>query len=792
MKVPEKSSFIFGKARQSLLLPRDFNAGGQSKSPIRWMTVDFVSTAEAEKLEVDVHAFLFTHDGEYIDCIFYKNPTLAGKGVRLQGTTLYLDLYALPARAGFVVVTLAVYSGGTLTDLTKCCTQVRAYIPKDPLAASKPASAGSFPSPTDHWEAILATMDITASVIGQAADAKGMLNCLLVEEDGSWFLKALLQPVAAFTPHALIESAQRATRRYRFAVAHDKDTFAVPLGELLEAAQEGKQMRLERDTGEVDDAELDMQLGEFERLQGLDGAGSPSARYRGNQKGADDTRRGIFDRFGGKRDDETASAGGGSTPSRLPRDLSVGESDDEGSGGRTAASARRDPTQKGRSGGSLGTDDDDMDEHQRQLEELQKQGTLDILREFMEPSEMGAGSTEGAETDSRESSLNGFGFERTRFGAGASGRGKGDLTGSGRRVSWDDISESDRARLLSVRDSRLRELVDEKFQKDREWTEGVNRRLEMLERGLADVTRAVQQVADGTKEMNVKVQKWFAVTAAQLDKLQRGDGAPGPDPNFLASLETRLHSMERDAEERADNRGSVGRQLRDIDHRMTIGERYQQQISQTLAELKIQLAGVERRLGGITPASTGEKPAVPQLVVDEIVVADGRSRWSHPLLTEDEEEEGDETEQEEAQTPRRPWRCCYCCAKKPASRASREACAGSAGHEGTPSGRATRGLSDSGDAGSRSKDLPELLSTTEAVLKKAEKIDRYGEELGDLIRCLASSTAPDGLKGLNSIERKLLAFAGTPQTFEALHTFESALDRLRVTGAGLPDSPALY
>lgn len=73
----------------------------------------------------DVHAFIFTHDGEYIDCVFYKNPVLAGKSVRLQGTTLFIDLHMLPARAGFIVITLAVYSGGTLASLTKCCTQVR-------------------------------------------------------------------------------------------------------------------------------------------------------------------------------------------------------------------------------------------------------------------------------------------------------------------------------------------------------------------------------------------------------------------------------------------------------------------------------------------------------------------------------------------------------------------------------------------------------------------------------------------------------------------------------------------
>ncbi|PHJ15210.1 hypothetical protein CSUI_010980, partial [Cystoisospora suis] len=253
MQALRKSTFIFGKARPSLILPRERNEGEKDdsdRSPIRWITVDFVSTPEVEKLEVDVHAFIFTHDGEYIDCVFYKNPVLAGKSVRLQGTTLYIDLHTLPARAGFIVITLAVYSGGTLASLTKCSTQVQAYIPKDlsedPAATSAVGlAAGSFPSPEDHWEAVLATMDITNSVIGGAPDAKGLLNCLLAEEEGNWFLKVLLQPVAAFTPHALIESAQRAVRHYQHAVDNDQNTWSVPLGDLLDAALQGKETKLE-------------------------------------------------------------------------------------------------------------------------------------------------------------------------------------------------------------------------------------------------------------------------------------------------------------------------------------------------------------------------------------------------------------------------------------------------------------------------------------------------------------------------------------------------------------------
>lgn len=74
----------------------------------------------------DLHAFLFKADGTYLDCVFYKNPTLAGRSVRLlqQEHELLLDLRYVPQRCSFIVCTLAIYSGGTVAQLGDGAVQV--------------------------------------------------------------------------------------------------------------------------------------------------------------------------------------------------------------------------------------------------------------------------------------------------------------------------------------------------------------------------------------------------------------------------------------------------------------------------------------------------------------------------------------------------------------------------------------------------------------------------------------------------------------------------------------------
>ncbi|CBZ49746.1 conserved hypothetical protein [Neospora caninum Liverpool] len=741
MKNEGKATFSFGKPRASLILPRE-QASGQPEPPIRWMAVDFVCSSAAEKLDIDVHAFVFTHEGEYIDCVFYKNPVLAGKGIRLQDTTLYLDLLTLPGRAGFVVVTLAVYSGGTLLDLRECSTEVRAYIPKDPLAVAKPAP-GKFPSPVDHWEALLATMDITSQVIGAFPDAKGFLDCLLVEEDGNWFLKALMRPVAAFTPQVLIESAQKAVLKYRSTVDHDEETFALPLGELLQSAKEGKTPPALLPAKSYDD--LSLQMGEFDRL-----SGASDSEVASRDKGPEETSWSDNNGKGGRGGDSANAAG---------QHPSWGEP------GYSARSPRPDGEQTG-TGGWLRRGEDAGLAERRSVLEAQRQGMLDILEEFMEPSEMEVASTEGEEQKT---------FETPRHSA------RGARAPPARARGERAAPKASGARL---RDSREKEDSESPG-----WKREVEERLGRLERGLADVTRAVQQVATGTKEMNVKMQKWFAVTVAQLEKIQRGGaGVPVPvgesERDEPASLQNLLQAMDLAVPTARESQDSVRHQLREIDQRLTLGERNQQHISQTLSELKMQLAGVERRLGNGVLGSAGNQPAVPQLVVDELVVVDDGAPWNQRAEEEDGETRDEATAKSHRKGASRRRRCCDCrcgcCTGKggAAARSTRTPCACSTGQEVTGEPLCAEG-----------RDFVDMMSRTQTVLKNVEKIDRYGEELGDLLRCLASCTAPDGLKGLDPIERKLYAFAGTPKTFEALHTFETALDRLRVKGIGLLDSP---
>ncbi|KYF39071.1 hypothetical protein TGARI_295420 [Toxoplasma gondii ARI] len=726
--------FSFGKPRESLILPRKHDSS-EPEPPIRWMAIDFVCTPTAENLDIDVHAFVFTHDGEYVDCVFYKNPVLAGKGIRLQGTTLYLDLKMLPARAGFVVVTLAVYSGGALLDLKECSTEVRAYIPKDPLAASKTVAAGKLPSPEDHWEALLATMTITSSVIGVFPDAKGFLDCLLAEEDGNWFLKALMRPVAAFTPQVLIEPAQRAVLRYRSTVENGEDTSALPLGELLNSVKQGKAPPDLLPAKSDDD--LSLQMGDFDRLNGGTDSETGTRDRRTDDTGSSDHGKSQWGGRGGERDFKRYSGG---KSEEVP--------DNE--------------------------DIDSLEEHRRHVE-LPHRGLMDILEEFMEPSEMEAASTEGDDARKFESPSYFREVKRTEEASWTRGeKVAGEAGGT-------------RLREVTRSDDEKREGTERTGRADSQWKKGVEERLMRLEKGLTDVTRALQQVADGTKEMNVKMQKWFAVTASQLDKLQGGAGLPGgvPDPSGAASLQNLLQTVELDASTRGGPQDSVAHQLRTIDQRLTLGERNQQHISQTLSELKVQLAGVERRLGNTALGGGGDKPAVPQLVVDEVVVVDdGRQRTT---LEDEASEEDEEMSTSQRKGVSRRWHRCFCRACCFSDKAG-----GEARSSRTPCG-CSRERGESGDpprtAGGR--DFNDLVSRTETVLKNVEKIDHYGEELGDLLRCLASCTAPDGLKGLDPVERKLFAFAGTSKTFEALHTFETALDRLRVKGIDLLDSPRM-
>lgn len=185
-----------------------------------------------------------------------------------------------------------------------------------------------------------------------------------------------------------------------------------------------------------------------------------------------------------------------------------------------------------------------------------------------------------------------------------------------------------------------------------------------------------------------------------------------------------------------------------------------------------------------------------QLVVDEIVVrGQGRQRrspsFTETTAVEDADDEGEESSSPRESSARRCCCCCCCscpcCTKFQQRHQQPQASCCCCGCVASQQQAAQREGSLQDRSGDRRFTLSEVMARTEAILRNVEKIDEYGEELGDLLRCLASCTAPDGLKGLDPVEKKLLTFAGTPKTFEALHTFESALDRLRVCGAGLTD-----
>lgn len=70
------------------------------------------------------------------------------------------------------------------------------------------------------------------------------------------------------------------------------------------------------------------------------------------------------------------------------------------------------------------------------------------------------------------------------------------------------------------------------------------------------------------------------------------------------------------------------------------------------------------------------------------------------------------------------------------------------------------------------------------ALTELSRMQHHAEAFGACLRQLASGTAPDGLKGLNPIERRVLSFAGTPKVFAALHELERAVDAINLHGSG--------
>lgn len=71
------------------------------------------------------------------------------------------------------------------------------------------------------------------------------------------------------------------------------------------------------------------------------------------------------------------------------------------------------------------------------------------------------------------------------------------------------------------------------------------------------------------------------------------------------------------------------------------------------------------------------------------------------------------------------------------------------------------------------------------ALAELSRMQHHAEAFGMCLRQLASSTAPDGLKGLSPVESKVLSFAGTPKVFAALHELERALDAINLQGSGV-------
>ncbi|XP_026191699.1 uncharacterized protein LOC34623691 [Cyclospora cayetanensis] len=803
----DAADFVYGLSLSSLQPPEQ--AEEDEDTPLRFISVQLHLPEPSKGFDIDIHAFLFEVDGTYVDCVFYKNPQLAGKSVRIlqQEQELLVDLRYVPKRCSFIVCTLAIYSGGTVAQLGESTVQLSALVPRMDVGEgmeSPHIPCGQIPpSSSDFYEWVcLGVLPLKAR--NMHGEECSMMLCLLSHHGGYWYFKPVLKPVSAFTPQGLIEPAQEYVVRH--AAGLNEGRCGMELGALLNAGRQGVRVEFElTDTEESAIAEAagakELRASDVKSWAG--GSGVPSEaegegqrwlplKERGEALGARAQRiDGRITKADGERRKLSMAVVGKDAASRKMRARRRASSEDgfaDLAGGLGDKGDRKgDLPMKYVNVGEEPMGEDSFGKGSRGEESTLKRGgvryrkssqdtQLDLTRKVPcdEPSGSptrgrNGGPRQGTSTapegeqerarNLRWKSRTNYQWARERaenFSKAAKLTGpksnlvflwlctyRGGIKAESLFASYPPEGGYHAGELHRVNADGEQELESAAAHGcpcTGAWKESVDRRLESLERAVESMSADIHTVAAATSEMQNNNKLYIQELRDKFIEL-KNDVATDIESAVarpLKGVHLRLEKLEANESADAKQLAEQQKKLWEVDRMVTLAERNWHLVSQSLSELRIQLAGFEQRIvqGPFSPG-----PTVPA------------------------------TDQEKGLPV----------SLQPTTCISNQKLHEAGFFEVLGNTLAGQASDTEGQDSTKAQGHSEFASKALAELGRMQD---HAAAFGACLRQLASGTAPDGLKGLNPIERRVLSFAGTPKVFSALHELERAIDAINLHGTG--------
>ncbi|CDJ36119.1 uncharacterized protein EMH_0034470 [Eimeria mitis] len=734
------AEFVYGLGISSLQ-PAD-QVDHSEETPLRFVSVQLQLSDSSKNLDVDVHAFLFESDGTYVDCVFYKNPTLAGKSVRLlqQDKELLVDLRYIPQRCSFIVCTLAIYSGGTVAQLGDGSVQLSALVPRLGLEENADfphLPCGQLPPGSSEfyeWDYV------TRHVAGLSEETPGV-------ELGS-----------------LIKAAREGTH-VQFELADTEwrlpDDQEEPAGHhAVETREYGTRRGIGLDTGNLVGGEAENEESEIYRrnIKGfIRDEGTPTRH--GTEQQADgfvakqEIERHIV--LTGDQGDVAVAKRTGRQTAPLSTDI-ASCSHDEIPPGVQAGRRPTIHTMAGRRGdynnaqfrdnyvGPFDREQHPDDRGGKRSNGQQREGLCTSESEeysggrSRKQRDTGNGDN-GAIQEAVLGEHKGIGGGANRFYRGARSDDKltGDQSDDGEPLLVPHLPVDGHEEEPGVH------AYDRHFAAGRHdwWRDSVERRLSALERSVESIGRNLQMVATATSDMQKNNKLYIQELRERFTELKSDvasdieSALSGP----VEALSVRVKQVKDEGGADAKQLAEQKRKLWAVDRMVLLHERNWHLLAQSISELRFQLSGLEQRIEQAVPAIRGS-------TVPPTDNAKGLplSLQSSAFLASMEEPNAREVLNASSATQN----------------------------------NATSALQDQGQTVFASQALDEL-----------NRIQSHAEAFGACMRRLASGTASDGLKGLNPIERRVLSFAGTPKVFEALQDLERALETINSCGPGSPEFP---
>ncbi|KAL8439798.1 hypothetical protein Efla_006813 [Eimeria flavescens] len=776
----DAAEFVYGIGISSL--EPDSREEDDEDMPLRFVGVKLELPGTIRNFDIDLHGFLFESDGAYVDCVFYKNPTLAGKSVRLlqEEQELLVDLRYVPRRCSFIVCTLAIYSGGTVAQLGNGTVRLTALVPRtgqDVGAQFPDLPAGQLPAEVSdvHEWVCLGVLPLKPGRFH--GEECGMMLCLLSRHGKFWYFKPVLKAVSAFTPQGLIEPAQDFVTRHAAGAGENQQ--GVELGTLLKAVREGTQVELA-----LTDTEGSMFL-EFrwllfgriwcrsyvyviciysvkkrlarwavqthrERAARLEGrvakdAGeqpdhggfTASSDHQGRTLSAADGETGMPS-MGLHAQWEASSDGAQKVPGYQH---GTHEGREVTAAMTTKRTGRPDKGFAGKAGfGQKARGEEAKFWHHEDDEREQDKLRLAINgRRHIEQMRGGVSGKQWWDAVRASSPVRDY----------MTGKAQGMQRATQTRQEIDYVGTIAPRSLFTSYPSPEKYSAEETYgaggdaegtlggaEGDREyitsaWKDSVERRLAALESSVDSMRADIRAVAAAATDMQRNNKLYVEELREKYTEL-RGDVAADIEAALagpIEALNARLDKVE--ANEAADAKQLAEQQekLWAVDRMVILAERNSHLIAQSLSELRYQLLGFEKQ---IVSGASMQKAAMPPTDKEKGL----------PVFLR------------------------------------------SAAVTGAPRPLRESALAHSAKARTELLGGPGEGVFASEALAELNKMQYHAEAFGKCLRLLASGTAPDGLKGLNPIERKVLAFAGTPKVFDALHELERAVDAINLHGSG--------